>query len=111
MLTVQVECFARELAKLLESTTAVLQSWRRTLEHDCTRGSISTRLDFGVEVAENKAVATSDKWSAHRLEGGLVWATYKVNHMALSCMMFPLCTDSISARSHPPLRHTFTGAG
>ena len=60
----------------------MLQSWRQTLEHDCTRGSISPRLESGVEVAENKAVATSDKWGGHKLQGGLVWATYKVTHFS-----------------------------
>ena len=65
--------------QLLEAAKLVLQSWRSQLEHDCTRGSIGPRLESGVEVAENKAVSTSDKWCAHRTEGGLVWATYKVS--------------------------------
>lgn len=71
-------CCGRELVQLLEAAKLVLHSWRSQLEHDCTRGSIGPRLESGVEVAENKAVSTSDKWSAHRTEGGLVWATYKV---------------------------------
>ena len=54
------------------------------LEQHCTQGSINPCLQSGVEVAENKAVATSTKWSAHKSEGGLQWATYKVRFQALS---------------------------
>ena len=74
--TVLVVC--RELEKLQSAIKQLLAGWKDTLEYDCTRGTISPRLLSGAEMAANRAVTTQAKWGAHKREGGLYWATYKV---------------------------------
>lgn len=70
-------CFS-ELAKLQSAAQQSLATWKEGLEYECTKGTISPRLNSGADVAKNRAVATQAKWGAHKREGGLYWATYKV---------------------------------
>lgn len=67
-----------ELAKLQSAAQQSLATWKEGLECECTQGTISPRLSSGADVAKNRAVATQAKWGAHKREGGLYWATYKV---------------------------------
>lgn len=67
-----------ELAKLQSAAQQSLTTWKEGLEYECTKGTISPRLNSGADVAKNRAVATQAKWGAHKREGGLYWATYKV---------------------------------
>lgn len=71
-----------ELAKLLSAAQQSLVTWKESLEYECTKGTISPRLHSGAGVARNRAVATQAKWGAHKREGGLYWATYKVCAMS-----------------------------
>lgn len=73
-----------ELAKLLAAAKQSLVTWKASLEYECTKGTISPRLHSGADVARNRAVATQAKWGAHKREGGLYWATYKVCSMSMS---------------------------
>ena len=78
-------CFS-ELAKLRSAAQQSLATWKESLEYECTKGTISPRLASGAGVAENRAVATQAKWGAHKTEGGLYWATYKVLPKAQSVL-------------------------
>lgn len=70
-------CFS-ELAKLQAAAQQSLATWKEGLEYECTKGTISPRLNCGADAAKNRAVATQAKWGAHKREGGLHWSTYKV---------------------------------
>lgn len=78
-----------ELGKLKSAAKQLLAAWKQGLEHDCTQGGISPRLNLGADAARNRAVATQAKWGAHKRDGGLYWATYKV------------CSAPCSAQQHP----------
>ena len=66
------------LGKLQAAATQLLSTWKQKLAYECTRGTISPRLFSGATAAASRAVTTQAKWGAHKREGGLYWATYKV---------------------------------
>ena len=89
-------CFS-ELGELQSAARQLLTAWKQSLEHDCTKGTINPRLNQGADVAKNRAVATQAKWGAHKTEGGLYWATYKV-HSIPSSVPFGLLQGVIYIR-------------